>query len=108
MEIQYILLHCKEYVELVKKTIQETINKYIKPGQNKETTEAEFCITDQLLFEMIKMEIRGQTIKFSSELKKKTMKKEKELEKEMNSLKIRFDTLCLKGDGEQLEKNKRS
>ena len=85
------LLYHKQYIDLVKSVIKDTALQYAKPGQDLESEDIEFEISDQLFFEMLKLEIRGKTIKFSSERKKELKKKEVEIEREIETLKQRVD-----------------
>jgi len=78
-------LHDKEYVDLVKTVIRETLERY-----NCESS-TESRIDDQMLFEMLKLEIRSKTIQFGARKKRQMQQKECELEKEIANL---FDTLC--------------
>lgn len=75
------LLRDKDYVELVKATIKDVLGKYVSSDSNIEDEDAHFDIDDQLLFEMIKLEIRGQSIAFGARKKKENKAKERELEK---------------------------
>ena len=85
------LLHCKEYVDVVKDAIKDTVKLYAKPGQDIKGDNLQFEISDQLFFEMLKLEIRGNSIKFSSTKKKDERKKEKVIEKEIEDLKQEVD-----------------
>ena len=58
-----ILLKDKDYVNVVKLQIQETINLY---SRNNFNNNVEFAINDQLFLETLLMVIRGETIKYSS------------------------------------------
>ena len=79
------LLHNKEYVELVKKTISNIKQQYAIPQHEANISEhisdKEICfnINDQLFLEVLLMEIRGQSISFSSHLKKSKNNREVEL-----------------------------
>ena len=64
----------------------------MKPGtQSKDPNLIEFIINDQLVFEMIKLEIRGMTIPYSV-YRKKRDKKEKQLENEIMILQEQLDS----------------
>ena len=63
------LLSDNQYIELVKETVRETVNRY-------EDKEGLKSVDDQTLWEMIKMEVRGKTIQYSS--RKKWIEKERE------------------------------
>ena len=101
------VLHNREYVDLVKETISKTIEQYLKPGQDITDKEVQLTISDQLFFEMLKLEIRGQSIKFCSELKRKMVKQENELEKEIIGLKRKVDTSNSILVREQLERKQK-
>ena len=60
----------------MKKTIEETLIKYRTNGTNDE-----FLINPQDLWEMIKMEIRGETIAYSAKKKNMDLIEEKEYKK---------------------------
>ena len=85
------LLKDKDYVKIVKQTINEIKRTYIinendlEIADNNETIQ--FNISDQLFLETLFMIIRGNTIKYSSEKKKKRSKIEENiLKKEINML----------------------
>ena len=61
------LLKNKEYIEIVKAEIKKTVSEYTTMGNNNEPF---LKISNQLLFEMIKLKIRGITIPYASRLKK--------------------------------------
>ena len=63
------LLKDQKYVEIVKAEIKRTVAEYTTVGNKNEPV---LSISNQLLFEMIKLNIRGVTIPYSSTLKKKT------------------------------------
>lgn len=82
------LLKDKNYIDLVKKTIEETKQTYIIneleiENNNENLT---FSINDQLFLETLLMLIRGNTIKFSAEKKRKTQQEELKLESEVKQL----------------------
>ena len=68
------LLKNKDYVKLVKDTIQEVIDTY-KTNDEQDISNIEFTINDQLFLETLLMIIRDNTIQFSSFNKKKIQKK---------------------------------
>ena len=70
------LLYDPDYVTLVKNCRHEVILQYSVPTQDEDLT---FSINDQLLWEIIKMTIRGKTIAFASHKKRQRVKREKEL-----------------------------
>lgn len=71
------LLHDIEYVKKIKACIKRIIKQYMVPVYNIENIDSvplnkiQFVITDQLFFETLLMEIRGQSISYAS-FKKKT------------------------------------
>lgn len=84
------LLKDKEYIKLVKETINEVKNTYKSkhPDNLNENSDEkmQFDINDQLFLETLMMIIRGNTIKFSSIRKRKNEEKEKRLENEIKIL----------------------
>ena len=74
------LLHDKEYVEKVKKEIQSVILDYSTNENNN------LSISHQMLFEMLKLRIRGLTIPFCAKRKNELSEKENNLEKRINKL----------------------
>ena len=83
------LLHDKEYVALVKKCINETINQYSSPGSEEDV---DLIINPHIFWEMLKCMIRGQTISYSSYVKKKTEKTENDLQNKMKELQNKFES----------------
>ena len=78
------LLHNPNYLSLVNQIIQEEKFKYSLPVYSKKYIEENFqdisfTITDESFLEMLLLRIRGETIKFSSHLKRKQNQKEKYL-----------------------------
>ena len=84
------LLKDKDYIKIVKQTINEVKQTYVMNENDLETAnnnENILCkINDQLFLETLLMIIRGNTIKYSSEKKKRLQKEESDLEKEIQSL----------------------
>lgn len=70
------------YVGMVKDTIKNTVNMYKVEGHENNEIHS-FSVSDQMLFEMLKMEIRGMTIKYSSQKKKQNIAHEKRLNNEI-------------------------
>ena len=101
------LLRDKQYVEVVKKIIDElerqytTINEQNEKQQN--AGENKKIINDQLFFEMILLEIRGKTISYASYKKNKERKEEKTLLEEISRLE---NNLC--DDNLELLENKKN
>ena len=79
------LLENKNYLHLINKAIKEERVKYALPIyefnaiHNIPDSEIQFTIEDELFLEMLLLRIRGETIKFSSEIKKNSIKREKTL-----------------------------
>ena len=76
------LLKDKDYVSLIKNTIDDVTKTYVSNENNLNhgnisNEEIQFHINDQLFLETLLMMIRGNTIKYSSEKKKKRLKEEK-------------------------------
>ena len=67
------LLKDNEYVTLIKNTIEDVKKTYVnnRNDVNIANDEIQFNINDQLFLETLLMMIRGNTIKYSSEKKKK-------------------------------------
>ena len=90
------LLKDNEYVTLIKNTIEDVKKTYVNNGNdvNIANDEIQFNITDQLFLETLLMMIRGNTIKYSSEKKKKRVKEENALEEDIKRLE---NEICLNG-----------
>ena len=77
------LLKDTEYLETINKKIEEVKLQYCLPIYNNENlqnipnSEIQFTINDQLFLDTLLMEIRGQTISFSSYKKKQNDQNEK-------------------------------
>ena len=84
------LLHDKEYLEMVRKCIQEVTAQYALPDQDLSSKEVKFNIDEQLFFETLKMEIRGNSIAYSSRKKKKRGLEERTLLQEIETLEQRL------------------
>ena len=84
------LLHDKDYVSQIKTCILNTVNQYSLNTENGE--EIQFSINPHIFWEILKCEIRGKTISYSSYLKKKTQSDEKELENELIDLQAIYNT----------------
>ena len=85
------LLKDKDYVSLIKNTIDDVKKTYVSNENNLNhgnisNEEIQFHINDQLFLETLLMMIRGNTIKYSSEKKKKRLKEEKTLEEDIKRL----------------------
>ena len=85
------LLKKPDYIEQVNETIHNFL-RYALPIYKLEfinernAQDLQFSISDDLLLEMLLMEFRNVTIKFSSSLKRATISKEKQLIKSIESL----------------------
>ena len=90
------LLKDNEYVALIKNTIEDVKKTYVNNGidVNIANDEIQFNINDQLFLETSLMMIRGNTIKYSSEKKKKRVKEENALEEDIKRLE---KEICLNG-----------
>lgn len=71
------LLYDSEYVSIIKQCITQTLEQYKVSEEEGNFT---YSINDQLLWETLKIEIRGKTISYSSFKKRNRDKKEKEIE----------------------------
>ena len=109
------LLKDREYIKIVKKTIEDVLETYKNRELQQESTNSqninginsndnnnnnnnnnnipngntnneEYTINDQMLLEMILLIIRGETIKYSSRKKKEKEKLQKQLEEEIAKL----------------------
>jgi len=80
------LLRDRIYVEEMKQCIKNTVEQYRLKNEDNHipNEEAAFSVNDQLLFEVIKLEIRGKTIAYSSAKKRELNNNEKELENNYN------------------------
>ena len=81
------LLKDPEYIQKVKETIEDVKRTYsVNPNDLNVNEDIEFNINDQLFLETLMMLIRGMTIKYSSEKKRRTVETELRLENEIKSL----------------------
>ena len=78
------LLKDETFTKRTRKCIQDTLNQY--RDINQPNNEEKFIISDQMIFEMLKLEIRGQTIAYSSAKKKLQNIEEKKLDKKIDKL----------------------
>ena len=96
------LLRDHDYVNLVKSVIKRTLNQYsttpVNDIRNLENENISYHIDDQLLFETLLMEIRGETIKYTSKKKKIKDKEEREIEVKIKLLKNLIDN----GEGQKI------
>ena len=96
------LLKNKDFVKLVKDTIQEVIDTY-KTNDEQDISNIEFTINDQLFLETLLMIIRGNTIQFSSFNKKKNTEKENKLEADIMKLEEEISSNINNIDDEKLD-----
>ena len=83
------LLKDTDYVSAVKKEIQNVVKDYTN---DLHLTESNFITSKQMLWEVVKLRIRGVTIPYCAALKKNKKRKEAELEEK---IKISENKLCL-------------
>ena len=74
------------YVKVFKDCINETVDEYKINGDIENPQSTTFSINDQLLFETLKLQIRGKTISYAAWKRKEQNKTENFLEKEINLL----------------------
>ena len=92
------LLYDSEYVTMIKTTITNIMKQYCLPVYNLDNInnidkqEIQFNINDQLFFEALLLEIRGNTITYSSHKKKKEELEEKKLNDDIKRIEEK-DTL---------------
>ena len=77
------LLSDKSYLEKVREIINDTFEEY-SVGMG--IQEREFSISDCLLLDVILMNVRGYTIKYSSFKKRENCREEDQIEKEINDI----------------------
>ena len=80
------LLQDQKYSELIKQIIAENIERYAMSEENHADPNVKFCISDQLFFETLKMEIRKSTIYYSSKKKKEKERQENYIIKKIELL----------------------
>ena len=102
------LLSDPVYVSLVTDCINKTVEEYIINGDLEHPQPLTFPINDQLLFETLKLQIRGKTISYAAWKKREERNKtECFLENEINFLQQSFN-LHVKKLKQNLPKNKMS
>jgi len=74
----------KEYLGIIREAISETISRYRVECEDEHIDK--FSINPQMLFEMIKLEVRGRTIEYTSRKRKRDKQKESVLLKEIRDL----------------------
>ena len=87
------LLHDKMYVDGVKRILSETVEQYYT---GRDGTNPTFSINHRMLWEMIKLGIRGFSIKYSSEKKRERADEEK-------IISLNIDMLESKSDNDSIE-----
>ena len=96
------LLYEKDYLTLINETILEEKTKYAAPVYNpdfiKLSDNLQYTISDDLFLETLLLRVRGETIKFSSNRKKKQDKLEKDLLKDIESLENNENTFTESSD----------
>lgn len=104
------LLKDKNYADIVKRTIEEVKRTYVwnENELNNDTINVtneniKFNINDQLFLETLLMMIRGNTIKFSSERKRKKNEEEKKLEEEIKRLEEEINITLLDIEIEKIQ-----
>ena len=96
------LLYDPEYVKKVKETINETVSSYRLPENEA------FSIDDQMLFEMIKLQVRGITISHSSYKKRLKEREENNIEEQIAKLQKVLDENPTNGLKEEIENKKKT
>jgi len=77
------LLSDHKYIELIRNTIRETVELYKKNGPE---SNGESLVDSQMLWEMIKLEVRGRSISYSSHKQRMIRQKEKDIEIKISCL----------------------
>ena len=91
------LLYDREYVQEIKKIITKVKQQYCIPIYNLQNidiipnNEITFGISDQLFFETVLLEIRGQTISYATYKKRKENEREKEINTQLHDLEKSFN-----------------
>ena len=88
------LLHDKEYINVVKQEICNTISQY-KCNEKSNVGGREFTIDNQMFFEMLKLNIRGQSVTYSSRKAKYNRDKEIKIEQNITNLENNLTGACL-------------
>ena len=83
------LLNDEHYANLVRNCIKDTLSQY--EVENSDTDELVYSINPQLLWETIKVMVRGVTISYSSFKKKERNQLENELERKLEELYCKSD-----------------
>ncbi len=85
------LLKDEIYLHKIKQLIKINIQRYAIGDNIDNLVNVRYTISDQLLFDTIKMEIRGETIKYSTQKKKERDRREQNLIEEINKLEQEVD-----------------
>ena len=80
------LLHDKEYVDIVKREIQETVKDYSIQIEVDTNNDPQCSISAQDMFEILKLRIRGKTIPYSIRKNKEKRQRQKLLEEKIDHL----------------------
>ena len=95
------LLNNLEYLNTVNTCINETLDQY--RVNETETNTDNFIINDQLLWETLKLMIRGKTISFATQFKRTKDEEEKDLERDLEALHYSTDNLNKENEIKQKE-----
>ena len=95
------LLHDKEYINVVKQEICNTISQY-KCNEKSNVGGREFTIDNQLFFEMLKLNIRGQSVAYSSRKAKYNRDKETKIEQNITNLENELTEACLSNSQDKI------
>ena len=85
-KLNTLLLNDMDYVHLVNDTITENIQKYAQPNEDLANPKIKLVISDQLFFEMVKMEVRKVTMTYASRKKRDRDKREGNIISEINKI----------------------
>ena len=88
------LLHDKEYINVVKQEICNTISQY-KCNEKSNVGGRELTIDNQMFFEMLKLNIRGQSVAHSARKAKYNRDKETKIEQNITNLESELTEACL-------------
>ena len=95
------LLHDKEYINVVKQEICNTISQY-KCNEKSNVGDREFTINNQMFFEMLKLNIRGQNVAYSSRKAKYNRDKETKIEQNITNLENELTEACLSNSQDKI------
>ena len=80
------LLHDKEYADIVKREIHETVKVYLMQIEVNTNNSPQYSISAQVMFETLKLHIRGRTIPYFICKNKEKRQKQKLLEEKIEHL----------------------